>query len=81
MRRFQRLVRRMVRVLLQGIVDPHLDSAQNQVLMIASLKVTFNSAINFINKFLDEKKLFGSSVNEGIKVVMSLQYWTCYSRW
>jgi hypothetical protein len=52
---------RKVRVLLQGIKDSRLEHAKSQVLATPALKATFESALNFIAVFLDDKKSHDSS--------------------
>jgi hypothetical protein len=52
---------RKVRKLLQGITDGRLASAKSQVLATPALKATFESALNFIAQFLDEKRSFDGS--------------------
>jgi hypothetical protein len=47
---------RKVRILLQGIQDQRLLHAKTQVLATPALKATFESALNFIAQFLDDKK-------------------------
>jgi hypothetical protein len=50
-----------VRVLLQGIQDHRLLHAKAQVLATPALKETFETALNFIAQFLDDKKSHDSS--------------------
>jgi hypothetical protein len=46
---------RKVRILLSGIIDPTLVAAKNQVLATATLRTTFESAVNYIAQFADRK--------------------------
>lgn len=48
-------VEHKVRILLRGIVDPTLEAAKNQVLATATLRSTFESAVNYIAQFADRK--------------------------
>lgn len=50
---------RKVRILLNGIKDNRLQQAKSQILATPTLKATFDSAVNFIAQFLDEKKSMG----------------------
>jgi hypothetical protein len=52
---------RKVRVLLQGIQNQRLSTAKTQVLVTPALKETFESALNFIAQFLDDKKSHDTS--------------------
>jgi hypothetical protein len=59
-------------------MDPRLENVKNQVLATANLKATFDNAVNFINQFLNEKKLFGSSANKGNQVWNGSSTNTCH---
>jgi len=48
-------VERKVRILLRGITDPTLEAAKNQILATATLRETFESAVNYIAQFADRK--------------------------
>jgi hypothetical protein len=52
---------RKVQKLLQGITDTRLAPAKSQVLATPVLKATFESALNFIAQFLDEKRSYDNS--------------------
>jgi hypothetical protein len=54
-------VERKIRVLLRGITDPTLDVAKNQVLATAALRTTFESAVNYIAQFTDQKSSLDSN--------------------
>jgi hypothetical protein len=67
---------RKVRVLLQGIQDQRLSTAKTQVLATPALKATFESALNFIAQFLDDKKSHDTSNRGNQRNVSSV---TCNS--
>jgi hypothetical protein len=59
---------RKVRVLLQGITDTRLANAKSQVLATPALKDTFETALNFISQFLDEKRSYETTRGSGRNV-------------
>jgi hypothetical protein len=48
-------VERKIRIFLRGIIDPTLEAAKNQVLATATLRTTFESAVNYIAQFAHQK--------------------------
>jgi hypothetical protein len=48
-------VERKIRIFLRGITDPTLEATKNQVLATATLRTTFESAVNYIAQFADQK--------------------------
>ena len=58
---------RKVRVLLNGILDPRLEAAKNQVIASNHLQSTFEVATNFLNQALDSKISY-SAVNHKSRI-------------
>jgi hypothetical protein len=52
---------RKVRILLNGISDSRLQHAKSQVLATPALKETFESAVNYMAQFLDEKRSYSTT--------------------
>jgi hypothetical protein len=52
---------RKVRILLQGLVDTRLQVAKSQVLASSHLSATYDSAVNFISQFLDERRSYSGT--------------------
>jgi hypothetical protein len=63
---------RKVRVLLQGFQDQRLLHAKSQVLVTPILKATFESALNFIAQFLDDKESYDTSNKQNPRNISSM---------
>jgi hypothetical protein len=46
---------RKLRILIQGITDPQLNTVKTQVLATAALKDTFEHAVNFIIQYIEDQ--------------------------